>query len=274
MVVLYIYLCLSVFICGKNIKYKFYLPKKLKIGDQTMDLKGKMALITGGNRGIGLAVAEQLARHGVGLFLVARDMDKLKQVQASFSKYQVPVEICACDLNLPESVETLNAVYSQSFHRLDFIINNAGIALSKSMETTSLEDWDRVMNLNARTPFFLTQKFLPLLRASTGRVINIASVVAHKGYIQQSVYTASKHALLGWSKALAREVQGEGLRVHVVCPGGVATEMVTAVRPDINTGELIGTDEIAEWVLFLLSREGNGVVDEISVRRASKVAWD
>ena len=240
-----------------------------------MDLKGKMALVTGGNRGIGLAVAEQLARHDVGLFLVARDIDKLKQIQKSLSKYQVPIEICACDLNLPESIDTIKTAYSQSFHRLDFIINNAGIALSKPMETTSLDDWNLVMNLNARTPFFLTQKFLPLLRASTsGRVINIASVVAHKGYAQQSLYAASKHALLGWSKALAREVQAEGLRVHVVCPGGVATEMVTTVRPDINTAELIGTDEIAEWVLFLLSREGNGVVDEISVRRASKVAWD
>jgi 3-oxoacyl-[acyl-carrier protein] reductase len=97
--------------------------------------------------------------------------------------------------------------------------------------------------------------------------------VGVKGYACQTAYTASKHALRGMSIALAEELKSENIRVHVICPGGVATDMVNEVRPDIKPDELIAPDEIAELVLYLVTHRGNAVVDEIHVRRASAGPW-
>lgn len=108
------------------------------------------------------------------------------------------------------------------------------------------------------------------LKASRGRIVNIASVVAHKGYAQQSVYAASKHALLGLSKSLANEVYKDGVRVHVISPGGVYTDMVKIARPDLAPEGLVVPQEIAQTVMFLLRMEGNAVIDEICVRREGK----
>jgi NADP-dependent 3-hydroxy acid dehydrogenase YdfG len=115
---------------------------------------------------------------------------------------------------------------------------------------------------------------MPLLRAAkVAHIVNISSVVGVKGYPLQSAYTASKHALRGMSIALAEELRGSAVRVHVICPGGVDTEMAGRVRPDIDKTELIGPSEIAELVLYLVAHEGNAVVDEIHVRRVTSRPW-
>lgn len=233
------------------------------------------AIITGASRGIGKAIATELAKCGVELVLTARRESDLLLCVKELAAMGAKVHALALDLADEAAPQKLLDFAIDKMGGVDHVINNAGLALSKSMEETTLEDWTRVMAINVRAPYFLCQACLPHLRTSKSpRIVNLASVVAHKGYVDQSLYTASKHALLGWSKSLAREVQAEGIRVHVVCPGGVDTEMVTGVRPDIDTSELISAKEIAEWVLFLLSREGNGVVDEVSIRRATKTAWD
>ena len=104
-------------------------------------------------------------------------------------------------------------------------------------------------------------------------IINIASVVGVKGYPLQSAYTASKHALRGMSISLSEELRDSQIRVHVLCPGGVDTELVGKVRPDINKGDLIGPDEIAELVLYLVTHKGNAVLDELHIRRAASTPW-
>ena len=158
----------------------------------------------------------------------------------------------------------------EAFGGLDILVNNAGVALSKPFAETTLEDYQRVMDINVRTPFVMTQRALPHLRAARGRVFNIASVVAHKGYTLQSVYAASKHALLGMSKSLAGEVYMDGVRVHVISPGGVYTDMVKIARPDLSGDGLIDPAEVAEAVMFLLSMDKNAVVDEIRIHRCGK----
>jgi len=115
---------------------------------------------------------------------------------------------------------------------------------------------------------------VPLITNSPkGFIVNISSVVGVKGYPLQSAYTASKHALRGMTKSLAQELKDTNVRVHSICMGGVDTEMVTAVRPDINKDELIGAKEIADSIEYLLSRQGNGVIDEIRMRRQSSDPW-
>jgi NAD(P)-dependent dehydrogenase (short-subunit alcohol dehydrogenase family) len=154
------------------------------------------------------------------------------------------------------------------------LVNNAGITHSGALSETASETWDRLMAVNARGPFLLCREALPLLReAPRGCIINISSVVGVKGYARQTAYTASKHALRGFSIALAEELRETRIRVHVVCPGGVATEMVSRVRPDIAPEELIAPEEIAELVLYLASHQGNAVMDEIRLRRATAAPW-
>jgi len=183
-------------------------------------------------------------------------------------------EVVPAELANERAIEDLVAKTSERFGRLDILVNNAGITHSAPLEQTRTEDLDRCWAVNARAPFLLCREALPLLRqAERATIVNISSVVGVKGYPLQSAYTASKHALRGMSIALAEELRGSNVRVHVLCPGGVDTEMVSRVRPDIDKGDLIGPDEVAELVLYLVTHRGNAVVDELHVRRATASPW-
>ena len=139
---------------------------------------------------------------------------------------------------------------------------------------TTTESFDKCIAVNARGPFILTRQILPLLeKAAPSFIINISSVVGVKGYPKQSAYTASKHALRGMTISLAEELKDSNIRVHLICPGGVDTDMVSQVRPDINKDELIAPHEIAELVLYLVTHTGNAVIDELHIRRASSSPW-
>jgi NAD(P)-dependent dehydrogenase (short-subunit alcohol dehydrogenase family) len=233
------------------------------------------ALVTGTSRGIGRAVALRLAQDGRNLLLVGREAATLEQTAADARQRGVRAEIIVADLEAPHAPSEIAHAVTDRTGELEVLVNNAGLAPAGPIESYSLADWDRTMAVNARTPFFLTQALLPLLRrARPGYVVNICSVVSRKGYANQALYTASKHALLGFTKALAREVPTEELRVHAILPGGVDTRMIREVRPDIDPDELISADEIADLVAALVAMKGNAVVDEIEVRRRSKPAWD
>ena len=234
-----------------------------------------VALVTGASRGIGRAIAARLAEENADVLLVGRDAKGLEQTGRAVSGAGGTPHVIRADLASPDAPRELALAVSQSTGRLDVLVNNAGLAPGGPVESYTMTDWDRVMAINARAPFFVTQALLPLLRqARPGYVINMASVVAKKGYAHQAVYTASKHALLGWTKALAREVSPDELRVHAILPGGVDTEMIRGVRPDIDTDELIDPREIANVVAQLVAMRGNAVIDEVVVRRRGKAAWD
>ncbi len=233
-----------------------------------------VALITGASRGIGRAIARRLASDGFDLFLVARDETHLSEVVSDVKSMGRRAVASGVDLALTAAPERIHSRFVAAFDHLDVLVNNAGVAMSRAYGSYDAGDWDAVMNVNARSPFFLTQLLLPLLKqASQGFIVNIASVVAKKGYELQSLYAASKHALLGFTKSLAREMVNENIRVHAILPGGVNTEMVTGVRPDIDTSGLIGPEEVAEVVADLLKMRGNAVIDEIEIRRRSKTPW-
>ncbi len=242
----------------------------------------KIALVTGASRGIGFAIAGRLAREGWSLFLVARDVKRLedaaarlREAAASHAGREKPRFIpFAVDLADPRSPEMVITALQEHFGHLDLLVNNAGVASSGPIDTYSQDDWERTMNINARAPFFLMSAALPLLAAAPhGRIINIGSVVSKKGYVDQALYAASKHALLGMTKSAARDLADRGILVHAILPGGVATDLVRNVRPDIDESELVSPDDIAETIVYLLGMNGNAVVDEISIRRRTKEAW-
>ena len=232
-------------------------------------LTGKTALVTGAGGGIGREIAARLKAAGANVAICGRNVEKLEAAARSIGGA----------LTLPGDL--LDDTYVQScvdrtvetFGGLDILINNAGVALSKPFAETAIEDFDRVMATNVRAPFILIRSALPHLRKARGRVINIASVVAHKGYPLQSAYAASKHALLGLSKSLANELYEDGVRVHVISPGGVYTDMAKVARPDLSPDGLISAAEVADAVMFLLSLDKNAVIDEICLHRQGKAPF-
>ncbi len=241
-----------------------------------MSTKIKRALITGGSKGIGFHIAQKLADNGIDVCIASRDKANLARAQELLR--QTPncgvIHTVQIDLEKRDAPEKLIEEAVKKLGGLDLLINNAGISLNAKLEHTSMEEWDRIMHINARAPYFLCQKALPWLRASKApTILQIASVVAHDGYASQSAYAASKHALLGMTKAFAKEVQQEDIRVYTLSPGGVATEMITTARPDLDQRELIDPTEISDLIWYILTHRGSAMTDHLELRRTNKTAW-
>lgn len=234
-------------------------------------LNGAVALITGASGGIGSCIARRLAKEGVQLALMGRNLEKLQKTAHSLVETGVQTLLLPGDLLDDAYIAQCFSQVEQCFGRLDILINNAGMALSRPFEETTMAEFDRIMALNCRAPYLLCQTALPYLRKSDcGAIISIASVTAHKGYPLQSAYAASKHALAGFTKSLASEVYRDGVRVHLISPGGVFTDMVRIARPDLTGEDMILPEDIAEIAAFLLLHRTSAVIDEIAVHRAGK----
>ncbi len=239
------------------------------------DLCGKVAIVTGAGRGIGRCIALTLARNGVRMSLAARTEAQLQAVQAEIEALGGEAASVPTDVSCETDVIALVRTTPDRYDRLDILINNAGIGIFKPFAETTAEEWDRAMAVNARGPFLLCREALPYLKQSDrATVINVMSVSSRKGFVTQGAYGASKHALMGMTKVLAKEVQEDGIRVHALCPGAVGTEMLAAARPDLSDPTvLIQPQEIADIVLFLVTHRGNAVVDQINIRRAVSTPW-
>ncbi len=227
-----------------------------------MELTEQRAILTGASRGIGRALAAMLARNGVRVLAVGRDEIALENLREELGV----VPLCA-DLADPAQVRALPERAAALWGGVDILINNAGIGEPAPLAQTPLEMWEQHMAINARAPFLLCQAALPYLAQSHGTIVNISSVVGHRAYANQGAYSASKHALVGLTEALAQEVQPLGIRVHLISPGGVNTAMVARTRPDLAPEDLAQPEEIADIVEFLLTHRCNAVIDEIRVRR-------
>ncbi|MHC4175565.1 MAG: SDR family oxidoreductase [Planctomycetota bacterium] len=240
----------------------------------TKRLAGKIAIVTGASRGIGKAICIALAQEAATVVLAARSIQKLQETADQVTQAGGKADIVLTELTEEESIKNLIKTTSEKFNRLDILVNNAGVTHSAKLQETATEDWQRCIEINARAPFILCREALPLLsKAEAGYIINIASVVGVKGYPLQSAYTSSKHALRGMTISLAEELRGSNIRVHLLCPGGVDTDLVQKVRPDIKKDELMQPEEIAELVAYLVTHKGNAVIDELHIRRATSTPW-
>lgn len=228
---------------------------------------GKTALVTGASRGIGAAIAERLAQEGYDLVLTARDADRLDEVMQACKEHGANVRIVPADLTDEASVLDL---FSRA-GRIDLLVNNAGMGIFGKIEETALEDWRRVQQVNVEGAFLcLREAMRSMKRHGGGRIINISSVVGVKGYSEQAAYGASKHALLGLTKTAIEEGREHNIRVHAICPGGVATEMIKQSRPDLTDFDsMIQPEDVAGAVAYLCSLPDNITIDAIHLRRAA-----
>ncbi len=235
------------------------------------EIAGELALVTGAGSGIGQAIACRIAELGAEVIIVGRTASRLDETAGRIREAGGSCETIVCDLTDVAAVEQMMADIAERHGRLDIVVNNAGLALNKPFAETSVEEFDAIMATNVRAPFIILRAALPLLRASgKGEIINIGSTSAHAGYPDQSIYTASKHALLGMSKSLANEEYERGVRVHVISPGGVLTDMVRIARPDLGDTPMITPDDMADVAEYMLCHRTDAVIDEIRLHRSGK----
>lgn len=235
----------------------------------------KVAIVTGASSGIGKCIALELVALNYSVVIGGRNRQSLIALKEKIEKKGGKCKIIVEDLAKESAPERIVKEAMAHFGQIDVLVNNAGIAHNASISETDTEIWDRIFFINSRAPFLLCKTAIPFLKESKNPIIiNIGSVVGFKGYTGQAAYAASKHALTGFTKVLAKEVQEDGIQVHLISPGGVHTAMASAMRPDIDTEQLILPEEIAELVAFLVTRKGKGTIDHFYVRRKNGLAFD
>lgn len=234
-------------------------------------LNDKVALITGGGRGIGRAIALTFAKHGARVAVAARTREQVDTVAKEIGDNAVAL---VCDVSNPDQVAGIFADIKP-----DILVNNAGIAESATFVNTTDELWQRHIAINLSGTFYCTRAALPaMLERGWGRIINIASIAAKTGAPYVAAYTASKHGVLGLTRSLAMEVAARGITVNAICPGYVDTEMVSrgietitsktgrsaeealeALKKMSPQNRLVTSEEVAALALLLASDEGRGI---------------
>lgn len=222
----------------------------------------KVALVTGGTRGIGSAISTKLKNSG---YKVIANYASNDESAKKFSESE-NIDVMKWDVsNFEDCTKAINEIY-EKFSNIDVLVNNAGITRDAPLHKMSLENWEKVINVNLNSVFNLTSLTINKMRDNGfGRIIHISSVNGQKGQFGQTNYAATKSALIGFSKSLALESASKGITSNVICPGYINTEMVAAIREDILKSiidtipakRLGEAKEIAEMVSYLVSENGS-----------------
>jgi NAD(P)-dependent dehydrogenase (short-subunit alcohol dehydrogenase family) len=224
------------------------------------NLQGKVILVTGASRGIGLAIAQALGREGARLILVARNRRPLEQAGA-----RVPgaMMTAAADVTKLGDVKRLFAAVQKRIGRLDVLINNAGAFTFKPFAKTTLGDWRRNLETNLTSVFLTTHAALPLLKHSRGEVVNILSISSRVAFANCSAYTASKFGALGLTEVLRRELRAQGIRVTAILPGMTNTRMKREFDFPVQGQDLLQPEDVAAAVVGALLQPRRATVEEM-----------
>lgn len=227
-----------------------------------MTLQGKVAVVTGGSRGIGRAVATVLAREGAVITLCARDRVLLEKVAAELESSGAQALAVQADVTRVSEVEQMIGACVERFGQVDILVNNAGITRDNLLLRMKDEEWDAVLSTNLKGVFHCTRAVLrPMIKQRRGRIINLTSVVAVMGNLGQANYVAAKAGIIGLTKATAREVASRGITANAVAPGFIETDMTHALDPELQEqmrsqiplGRFGRPEDVAELVAFLAS---------------------
>jgi NADP-dependent 3-hydroxy acid dehydrogenase YdfG len=231
-------------------------------------LNGKIALITGANRGIGLAIAQHLAALGASLSLTARDGNRLDAVARELQSRTKVVGIVA-DLTSPAEVASIVLKTEQSLGPVEILVNNAGVGSFSPIQDASEEDWDNMLDTNLKAVFLLTKAVAPgMIRRKNGHIVNIASLAGKNAFAGGAIYCASKWGLLGLTQCAAEDLRAHGIRVSAVCPGSVATDFSPHGKKDPS--KMLQPDDIAHAVEMIVTQEPQSFISEVLLRPTQK----
>ncbi|OFW17116.1 MAG: hypothetical protein A3H27_04820 [Acidobacteria bacterium RIFCSPLOWO2_02_FULL_59_13] len=214
-----------------------------------MRLAGKIAIVTGGGRGIGEAIAIALAKEGCSVAVAGRTQAHLERVAAEIQKLGHESLAIVCDVSDPASVARLFQTVHERWGKLDILVNNAAESHSELLARLSLETWQRALAIILTGSFLCSQEALRLmLPRKSGRIINILSLAAKEGLRYAGAYTAAKHGVLGMTRTMALETATSGITVNAVCPGWVETEMARETMKTIGAKTKIGVEKAREFL--------------------------
>jgi NAD(P)-dependent dehydrogenase (short-subunit alcohol dehydrogenase family) len=252
-----------------------------------MDFTNKVVLITGGSAGLGFATARLFLEENAKVMITSRSSEKLEAARKELNSISQEIHTVVCDVSNENDVRNLFNQVEARFGRIDILVNNAGIALVSKLTDTSIEEWNRIMSVNSTGTFLLCREAVKIMSREKiqGRIINISSITGKTGAAMATAYTASKAAVIGFTKALAKEIASLKINVNCICPGAMETGMfykdtigavakmykmdekplIDSTISSIPLKRLINPLEIASLILFLASDKGACVTG---------VAWD
>jgi 3-oxoacyl-[acyl-carrier protein] reductase len=231
----------------------------------------KVAVITGGASGIGLAIAHSFAASGYSVFITGRDGKRLQHAAAELSREQAQVTGIPCDVRDPASIGNLFREIGKRYSAIDVLINNAGVAHSLApVDQLPVEIWKEVIDTNLTGTFLVTRAALPLMGAGS-TIVNNLSVAAMQPFAGMSAYNASKFGALGFTHALREDLRKRGIRVLALLPGATDTEIWSQFWPDAPRGKMISAETVAQAVLYAVSAPANTAVEEIRIGPAAGV---
>ena len=237
-----------------------------------MKLKDKVAVVTGGNRGIGKAVALKIAAEGASVALCGTNEATLKEAAGEIEKLGVKCLALKVDVSKSTEVEAFSKAVLEAFGKVDILVNNAGITKDNLMLRMSEQEWDDVLSINLKGAFLMTKFFVKsMMKARQGRIINITSIVGVRGNAGQANYAASKAGMIGLTKTTAREFASRNITCNAIAPGFIQTDMTDALGDkvkeellkEIPLGTLGETSDIAHAVLFFASEDSRYITGQV-----------
>jgi 3-oxoacyl-[acyl-carrier protein] reductase len=233
-------------------------------------LSGKAAVVTGAGSGIGAAIADRLASLGASVVLCGRTLKTLEKTVTGMSSLPGQARGIACDVNRLESVQSLATEVEKAFGRIDILVNNAGIGgFACALHELKPEVWDDIMNTNLRGVFYCIRSFAPLMiRSGGGHIVNISSLAGKNALPNGAAYAASKWGLNGLTYSVAEELRGYNIRVSVICPGSVDTELSPHTGKD--SSKMLKADDVAHVVAMLVTQAPQSSVSEVLLRPTQK----
>jgi len=238
-------------------------------------LRGQVALITGGSRGLGAAIAEVLGESGMRVVLADLDLQRAQDRAAALSEHDIEAVPMALDVSDPAACERVVADAVAQFGRIDALINNAAVDVTAPLAELSVEDWQRVMNTNLSGPLLMS-KFATaqmLKQSGGGHVVNIASTASKRAWPNASAYHATKWGLLGLSHALHAELRDQGVRVSAIVAGGMKTPFLLDRFPGIDETRLQDPLNVACAVRYVLQQPPGTVIPELTVLPTRESSW-
>ena len=235
----------------------------------TTSLSSAVALVTGGSRGIGRAIALRLAAMGASVAICGRDLKALQSVEAELSGRTARVFSQVADVTRSADVASLLAKTGAALGPVSILVNNAGVGGFGPAHEKSEEDWDRVLNTNLKSVFLVSRAVAPsMIRAGRGDIINISSLAGRNAFAGGGLYCASKWGVQGLSACMAEDLREHGIRVSVICPGSVATEF--SGRGPKDPSKVLTADDVAHAVAMVVTQGPQSFLSEIHLRPLRK----